>query len=124
MPILTQHELATYLPQAIAQALSQDAGGFAACEQATAAEIVTRTGITEPAAGDESQAPVWAKECAAYLILYKRLGVLGKIDPEVRAWAEGLAKAATTTLAAHRIGTSTGRTASSTTGTIEGLKTW
>lgn len=124
MPFLTQQELSTYLPQAIAAALSQDAGGFAACEQATAAEIVTRTGITEPAAGDESQAPAWAKEASAYLIQYKRLGVLVKIDPDVRAWAKDMMERADAILTAHRIGTSAGRASASATGTIEGLKKW
>lgn len=124
MPILTHGELSQYLPADIAQLLWRDPGGFAATERATAAEIVTLTGITEPAEGAEATAPVWAKESAAYLILYKRLGTLGKLDPELRQWAADMATQARRTLANNRLGTSAGRATGATTGAMEGFSIW
>ena len=57
MPLLTKEEFEQILPANTARSLCADAGSFVAAEKAATQELVTLSGLTEPAA--VADAPAW-----------------------------------------------------------------
>lgn len=123
MPFLTKAEFEGIVPKMLAQQLCPDQDTFNLAQASAAQDIVTMTGVDEPAAGHEASAPAWTKRPAAHIILWNRIGVVGKIDPELRAWAQSLYTTALATLAENKIKPAAGRVGSSV-GTIDGMATW
>ncbi len=67
MPFITQQEFEE-LTGPIGQAAASDPAAFARAQEAADDRIASITGQAAPS--DPSQAPVWAKHAAAWLILY------------------------------------------------------
>lgn len=123
MPFLTFSDLREIIGATLAQQLCSDSGSFEAAERTAAQMVIDATGTAEPESGSESDAPRWAKAAAAHIILYNRIGLLAKLDPEFRAWARSLYDQALATLAEHKA-TPSDRVAGSTTAEMEGLPSW
>lgn len=124
MPFITYEQLESIIGVALAGQLCADPQAFEAAERSAAQIITQRTGIAEPALGDETTAPAWVQMPAAHIILYKNLGRLGRIDTEFRQWAADLYSASMASLDEHKIQTPSGRATGSHVGSVEGLTKW
>ena len=121
MPLLQPQELSGYISKTYADMITKDANSFTMAEKAVSDVVHRKTGITIP--DDASNAPDWAKEAAAYLILYRRIGVIINPSPAFVSWAHNMHKQAMDSLSEHKEATPTGRTGAET-GELEGILKW
>ncbi len=121
MPILKPDELGAYIGETFARLMTQDARSFEQTEQSAADLIHARTGLVIP--DDADNAPAWAKEASAYIIQFKRIGVLANLTVAKAQSVQAQYRAALESLDMHKQATPTGRPGAEW-GEIQGVLKW
>lgn len=121
MPILKKEELEKYIGRSLAKSITQAPNAFETAESA-ASDTVNRTcGLAVPDSADD--APSWAKEAVAHMVLFRLIGTLPSPTQATVTWARQMNEQAQKTLADHKESTPTGR-AGAEYSEVEGMLKW